>query len=83
VSFDHLTPSHDDASSIEQRLASLDAQVGYISRPRWCNVTAHVATGSPFAAIDVARRAIRDVIDRDPIAVEVITDAEQARRADD
>jgi hypothetical protein len=59
----------------------MDAMVSF-DRAGWAHVEVHVAEVSPFAALDVAWHAVREAIDRDPVGIEVLTEAEQARRAD-
>lgn len=83
LSFDHIERSAEVAIAIgEQFDATLDASVAF-THWGWADVTVHISDASPFGALDAARTAVAAVIDREPIAVELVTDAELARRADD
>ncbi|MCV7259525.1 hypothetical protein [Mycobacterium shimoidei] len=68
LSFDHLERSPQVADSIEEQLAAVDATVSFAQPAGWGDLAVHVSDMSPFGAIDQARRAVREVIDRDPVA---------------
>lgn len=67
--------------ALESQFTALDALVSFGARAE-CDVTGHVTTPTAAEALLAALAVVGPVVGRDPVAVKVITDAEQARRAE-